>query len=147
MTEASPRPWRTGTSPGVDGRTIYSPVPGYPRDKLIGTMDTAADAGLAVAAVNGYGEPTSIEADLRTGWKETERRRRIAAVVAAYHQQRIVGFGIAVLVPQVLAAFECVLAALGGSVDLNVLGIAEDMPVIEQVRAIVASTGGEVARG
>lgn len=45
--------WRTGTSPGTHGRTIYRHVDGGPeRGELIGLMDDAYTAGRVVEAVN-----------------------------------------------------------------------------------------------
>jgi len=145
--QPSPRPWRTGTSPGTDGRTVYSPVTGYPCDKLIGCYDTSADAELAVKAVNAYGEPTSIEADLRAGWQQSERRRRIAAAVARHHHKRLALTGAAVLRPEATIALERVLAALGGITDPNELGIVDDIQTVAEVQAIVASSSGEATRG
>lgn len=48
-------PWRTGTSSGTDGRTIYTPSGGE-RGTLIGVMDTREDADLVVRAVNALAE-------------------------------------------------------------------------------------------
>lgn len=53
MAEHAGERWRTGTSPGTHGRTIYRQMPGGPeRGELIGVMDTAPDAGMVVQAVN-----------------------------------------------------------------------------------------------
>lgn len=47
--------WRTGTSPGTDGRTIYRHLPGGPvRGELIGVMFSREMAALVRDAVNDY---------------------------------------------------------------------------------------------
>lgn len=143
MTEASPRPWRAGNH---NPRTIYcTPPPGERGD--IGRMDRDADAALVIAAVNAYGLPCPLDADLREGLQQSERRRLIAAVVAAHHQECLVVHRSTAPMDQVRAAFEAVLAALGGSTDVATLGLAGYAPRVDQVQAIVGRTGGEVARG
>lgn len=57
MTDASPRPWRTGTSPGTEGLTVYSHEGDMPRGTLLGMYRHPEDAALAVEAVNAYGDP------------------------------------------------------------------------------------------
>jgi hypothetical protein len=90
---------------------------------------------------------TAIEADLRAGLQASERRRRIAAVVADHHQDRLAGYRTGVPVDLVKAGFDAVLTALNGTTDPDRLGLAGDPLFVEQLRSIVTSTSGEDARG
>lgn len=93
------------------------------------------------------GEQTAIEADLRAGLWESERRRRVAVVVAGRHQDRLSSYRAGAPAQLVAAGFDAVLAALNGTVDPDRLGLAGDPLFVEQVRSIIASTSGEAHRG
>lgn len=147
MTEASPRPWRTGTSPGTEELTVYTHAGDTPRGTILTMFRRAEDAALAVAAVNAFGEPTSIETDLREGWRESERRRHVALAVAGHLRECLARHGDTAPVDEVLDAFTAVVAALRGATDPAQLRIADAAEVVAQVQAIVASTDGEVACG
>lgn len=139
MAETSPLPWRTGNHVG---RTIYRQDPDAPRGVLIGVMDTVDDAALAVAAVNAYGEP-----DLREGRQQSERRRRIAALVADHHRDCLSGHSPSVPVDAVIDAMTAVIAALGGATDPYRLGLVERPDVYTRVSGVIASTSAEANRG
>lgn len=141
---ASPRPWRTGNHVG---RTIYRQDVDAPRGVLIGVMDTVADAELVRDAVNAYGLPCPFDEDLRAGFQHSERRRRIAAVVADHHRDQLTRHQVQVPKADVVEALVAVLAALGGAIEPEQLGIVGQADAIGLVRAIVEHTGGEVPRG
>lgn len=93
------------------------------------------------------GEQSAIESDLREGLWASERRRRIAAVVADRHRERLSSYRAGAPAQLVAAGFDAVLAALNGTVDPDRLGLAGDPLFVEQVRSIIASTSGEAHRG
>lgn len=147
MTEASPRPWRTGTSPGTEGLTVYTHAGDTPRGTILTMFRRPEDAALAVAAVNAYGEPTTIEADLRSGWRESECRRHIAIAVAGHLRECLARHGATAPVDEVLDALTAVVAALRGATDPVELRIADSVEVVAQVEAIAAVGGWEASRG
>lgn len=93
------------------------------------------------------GDQSAIESDLREGLWASERRRRIAAVVADRHRERLASFRAGAPVDLVSAGFDAVLAALNGTIDPDRLGLAGDPLFVEQVRSIIASTSGQTDRG
>jgi hypothetical protein len=73
QTDLARVPWRTGTSPGTDGRTIYACPPGSSHrdgEVLIGMLDTRELAQEAVEAHN-------------AGLVATDRMAKMDAVVTA----------------------------------------------------------------
>lgn len=147
MTEASPRPWRLGTSLGTEGLTVYTDAGDTPTGTILTMFRRPEDAALAVAAVNAYGEPTAIEADLRAGWRESERRRHIAIAVAGHLRECLARHGSSAPVDEVLDAFTSVVSALRGTTDPVQLGIAGAAEVVAQVEAIAGVGNWEASGG
>lgn len=123
----------------ADYRTDYQLAAAIGIERLLPTPRTPAGNG----GPNASRVLEDAGGNLPAAYRESERRRRIAAVVACHHQERMAGAGGSVDVSYVIDAFTAVLAALGGEVTSKALGISSSPTAVGQVRVILASQDGD----